>query len=86
MIVVLGGSGYVGTAFPRWLETAGLEYLSVLRAKCNYYDPIALDDILSSVKPGFLINAAGFVGRPNVDAFEKHRRTRAFQRQSWLAH
>jgi dTDP-4-dehydrorhamnose reductase len=70
MIIVLGGSGYIGTAFHRALESAGEEYISVGRARCNYYDPTALDDLLCKVRPRFLINAAGFAGRPNVDTCE----------------
>ena len=70
MIIVLGGSGYIGTAFRRHLESAGLEYASVSRQRCNYYDPAALDDLLCQTHPRFLINAAGFTGRPNVDACE----------------
>jgi dTDP-4-dehydrorhamnose reductase len=70
MIIILGGSGYIGTAFRRALEAAGLEYASISRQRCNYYDPAALDDLLCDVRPRFLINAGGFAGRPNVDACE----------------
>jgi dTDP-4-dehydrorhamnose reductase len=67
MIVILGGSGYVGTAFRRALEAAGLEYASVSRQRCNYYDPAALDDLLWHLHPRFttvhlpLDNRATFV-------------------------
>jgi dTDP-4-dehydrorhamnose reductase len=68
MIIILGESGYIGTAFRRALESAGEEYVSVSRARCNYYDPAALDDLLCQTRPRFLVNAAGFTGRPNVDS------------------
>ena len=70
MIIILGGSGYIGTAFRRALEAAGEEYVSVSRQRCNYYDPAALDELLRQTRPRFLVNAAGFAGRPNVDACE----------------
>jgi UDP-glucose 4,6-dehydratase len=70
MIIILGGSGYIGTAFRRAFEAAGQEYVSVSRQRCNYYDPAALDELLAQARAPFLINAAGFTGRPNVDACE----------------
>jgi dTDP-4-dehydrorhamnose reductase len=73
MIVILGGSGYIGTAIRRALEAARLEYASVSRQRCTYYDPAALDDLLAQMRPQFLVNAAGFAGRPNVDACELHK-------------
>jgi dTDP-4-dehydrorhamnose reductase len=70
MIVILGGSGYIGTAFRRCLEARGVEHRSISRRKCNYYDREVLDRLLSELRPQFLINTAGFTGRPNVDACE----------------
>lgn len=70
MIILLGGRGYVGTAFQQYLTRAGQPFISVSRAEVNYADPAALKDFLKLQRPSFLINAAGFTGRPNVDACE----------------
>jgi UDP-glucose 4,6-dehydratase len=70
MIVVLGASGYVGQAFMRALERKSVDCLPVSRNLCDYTDFAMLLSFLREVRPSFLINAAGFVGKPNVDACE----------------
>lgn len=70
MIVVLGGSGYVGSAIVEALGRRGLAYRSVSRTDCDYTSQRQLAALLEDVRPQFLINAAGFTGRPNVDACE----------------
>jgi dTDP-4-dehydrorhamnose reductase len=73
MLVVLGGSGYVGTAIRKVLEVRNLPFAAIARGTVNYCDPAALTGLLRQLQPQFLINAAGFTGRPNVDACEVHR-------------
>lgn len=73
MLVLLGGSGYVGQALQECLTERGVEHCSVARADVNYTDPATLHEYLKSVRPRLLINAAGYTGRPNVDACELHR-------------
>lgn len=70
MIVVLGGSGYVGSAIVAQLQQRGLPHVSVSRRVCNYTVPEKLSELLAAVRPEFLINAAGYTGKPNVDACE----------------
>lgn len=70
MYILLGGAGYVGTAFQKYLTQTGQPFMSVSRADVNYADPAVLKDFLRAQRPDFLINAAGFTGRPNVDACE----------------
>lgn len=70
MFVLLGGSGYVGMAFQQQLTAAAIEYQVVARSSVDYSDRAVLRDFLRGVRPQFLINAAGFTGRPNVDACE----------------
>ncbi len=73
MWILLGGSGYVGQALQRALERAGVPYRSVSRSDVDYTQQTVLAEFLRSVRPDRLINAAGFTGRPNVDACEVHR-------------
>ncbi len=73
MIVLLGGSGYVGSAYRRIFEHQGLPYRSLSRAELDYANPALLAGRLREVGARFLINAAGYTGKPNVDACEHHK-------------
>jgi dTDP-4-dehydrorhamnose reductase len=70
MILVLGGMGYVGQAFQRYLVSQSIEFDVVSRASLDYSNVAELTTFLETRRPGFLINAAGYTGRPNVDACE----------------
>jgi dTDP-4-dehydrorhamnose reductase len=73
MIVLLGASGYVGTAFQRELARRGHDVIPLSRAQVDYTKYSALIEFLKDVRPSFLINAAGYTGRPNVDTCETYR-------------
>lgn len=73
MIYLLGGSGYVGHAYQALLKRKGLPFRNLRRADCDYADTAVLTDLLRREKPDFLINAAGYTGKPNVDACELHK-------------
>jgi dTDP-4-dehydrorhamnose reductase len=70
MILLLGASGYIGSAFAEALAQRGLRFTPLSRASVDYTRFTVLVDFLRECKPSFLINAAGFTGRPNVDACE----------------
>jgi dTDP-4-dehydrorhamnose reductase len=70
MIVVLGASGYVGEAFASELKNRGEKFLAISRSQIDYSQFGELLRFLREQKPTFLINAAGYTGRPNVDACE----------------
>jgi dTDP-4-dehydrorhamnose reductase len=73
VILLLGGSGYVGTAFQALLSRRGVPFRSVSRRQLDYTDQDQLASLLRRDKPTFLINTAGHVGTPNVDACERHK-------------
>jgi dTDP-4-dehydrorhamnose reductase len=73
MIVVLGASGYIGEAFVRELQSRGELFIPLSRAELDYTRFEELLGFLRERKPDFLINAAGYTGRPNVDACETAR-------------
>lgn len=73
MIFLLGGSGYVGSAYQELLARKGLPFRNLRRADFDYTDQAALTELLRREKPAFLINAAGYTGKPNVDACELHK-------------
>lgn len=70
MILILGGSGFVGTAICRELEAHDVLYRNIRRREIDYTQRDCLMGLIRETKPSFLINAAGFTGKPNVDACE----------------
>ena len=73
MIYLLGGSGYVGQAYQALLRRKAVPFRNLRRAEVDYTNPSVLGDLLRRERPAFLINAAGFTGKPNVDACELHK-------------
>lgn len=73
MIYLLGGSGYVGQAYQSLLTQKGIPFKNLRRADLDYSDPAQLAAALKRDRPEFLINAAGYTGKPNVDACELHK-------------
>lgn len=73
MFVILGGSGYVGQAFRKHLSQHAIPFLSVSRNAVDYTSVATLTRFLQDCRPRFVINAAGYTGRPNVDACERHK-------------
>lgn len=70
MILILGSSGYIGKKFQWALRNKGLNYMAVSRGSFDYYQDDVLDNLIKSFKPSMIINAAGFTGKPNVEACE----------------
>lgn len=73
MIYLLGGSGYVGHAYQSLLTRKGIPFRNLRRAELDYTNPVVLTAALKAGRPDFLINAAGYTGKPNVDACELHK-------------
>jgi dTDP-4-dehydrorhamnose reductase len=70
MILLLGANGYVGKEFERILFKRNLKFTTISRSQIDYTSRIKLEEFLRLVRPIFIINAAGFTGKPNVDACE----------------
>jgi dTDP-4-dehydrorhamnose reductase len=70
MILLLGASGYIGEAFARELQRRKLPFTPLARKQVDYTRFGVLSEFLKKNKPEFLINAAGYAGKPNVDACE----------------
>ena len=70
MIYILGGSGYVGQAYQKLLTKKRISFKNLQRKNLDYTDVASLTAALKTDKPEFLINAAGYTGKPNVDACE----------------
>ena len=73
MILILGGRGFIGSAFARRLTETGISFHTVDRRKVDATDRDRLVEVIRETNPEFLINAAGYTGNPNVDACETHK-------------
>jgi dTDP-4-dehydrorhamnose reductase len=73
MILLLGGTGYIGEAFARELQRRGRDFVSLSRRQADYTRFEVLLKLLRERKPEFVVNAAGYTGKPNVDACELHK-------------
>ncbi len=70
MILLLGGNGYIGQAFVAELERRKHPFISLSRRELDYNRFDLLLDYLKSKRLNFVVNAAGYTGKPNVDACE----------------
>jgi len=73
MILLLGGNGYVGNAIQKNLNARNIPFVVASRSDVDYSQLTVLVKMLTELRPEFLINAAGYTGKPNVDACEIHR-------------
>ncbi|HHY85537.1 MAG TPA: sugar nucleotide-binding protein [Verrucomicrobia bacterium] len=72
-IILLGASGYIGKAFVDELTRRDRPFVPVSRREVDYTRFDVLLQFLRETTPAFLINAAGYTGKPNVDACEVAR-------------
>ena len=70
MILLLGASGYLGEAFVTELRRRKMEFTTLSRQQVDYTRFDLLLEFLRAKKPAFVVNAAGYTGKPNVDACE----------------
>jgi len=73
MILLLGASGYIGQALHGELQRRRWRFRTVARKNVDYTRFDVLVSYLQKTNPRFLINAAGYTGKPNVDACEVAR-------------
>ena len=70
MIILLGGKGYVASSLCDIVRNLGISILPISRRDVDYNDHLKLKNALLDRKASIVINAAGFTGKPNVDACE----------------
>ena len=73
MILLLGATGYIGQAFARELRGRGWNFVPLSRKAFDYTRFDLLFAYVRSMRPELVIQAAGYAGRPNVDACELYR-------------
>lgn len=60
----------MGEAFQRELASRAMDFRNVRRSEADYGRFDVLLPLLRSLKPAFVVNCAGYTGKPNVDACE----------------
>jgi dTDP-4-dehydrorhamnose reductase len=73
MILLLGATGYIGKAFADELTRRKKNFVPLSRQQADYTRFDVLLEFLKTKKPAFVVNAAGYTGKPNVDACELHK-------------
>ncbi len=73
MILLLGGSGYVGQAFAAHLTRRGLEFAAPKHADLDALSKDTISSVVAILKPDLVINAIGYTGRPNIDGTEREK-------------
>ena len=67
--LLIGKNGYVGQKFSL-LPGVKKDLIHIGRDSCNYYDRKLLSEFIAQNQISFVINAAGYTGKPNVDTCE----------------
>lgn len=70
MILLIGATGYIGAAFADELCRRNEQFITISRRQVDYTRFDVLLNFLREYEPTFVINAAGYTGKPNVDACE----------------
>lgn len=78
MYIVLGARGYIGSAIVNELRSRSLPYIALSRDRVDYISSRIFGKYLDKHreqgrKPPTIINCAGYVGKPNVDACEENK-------------
>jgi dTDP-4-dehydrorhamnose reductase len=60
-ILIIGGTGTLGSAFVRACRARGNAYVAPTRGELNITDPGSVERVINAVKPWAVINAAGYV-------------------------
>ena len=73
MILLLGANGYIGSQFATELRNKNVGFLPLSRVEHDYTYSDILTELIKDVNPSFLINCAGYTGKPNVDVCEENQ-------------
>jgi len=75
-VLLIGSTGYIGSAFKKVLTKRSINFI-VEDGVIDRADPMSsishLEDFCSTERISFIINAAGYTGKPNVDACETNQ-------------
>lgn len=72
-LALIGASGFVGKVILAEATRRNWDVVSIGRQSCDLYNVRQLNRYLRDASPDVLINAAGYTGKPNVDACEANK-------------
>ena len=72
-ILILGSNGFVGNNFNKFLQNKNCEIEAINRGDCDFLNKDALFKTLKEINANYIINCAGYTGKPNVDACEVNK-------------
>ncbi|WP_048809973.1 sugar nucleotide-binding protein [Candidatus Methylacidiphilum infernorum] len=73
MIVLFGSTGYVGGFFKKLLQSKNRDFIAPSHKEIDLLNEKQLSDFFDRIAVEFVINAAGYTGKPNVDACEENK-------------
>lgn len=81
MYLILGKNGYIAEAIIKEIQSRGLNYFALSRSDIDYtnfkiftdYARMHYNDWKKPFKNSTIINCAGYIGKPNVDACELNK-------------
>jgi UDP-glucose 4,6-dehydratase len=71
MILLFGSNGYIGSEFEKQLSKRNIAFIAWEGARKTSFDQ--LHTLFKFKKINYIINAAGYTGKPNVDACESNK-------------
>lgn len=72
-ILVLGSEGFIGTNFNKFLQNKNCEVYLLNRKDCDFLNKDDLFNKIKTINPLYIINCAGYTGKPNVDSCELNK-------------
>jgi UDP-glucose 4,6-dehydratase len=72
-ILILGSNGFVGNNFNKFLQNKNCEVEAINRNDCDFLNKDAFFKLLKEINANYIINCAGYTGKPNVDACELNK-------------
>jgi len=81
MIILFGGSGYIGSEFKMQLNKKRTPFINWENARNTDFDQ--LQTLIKYNKISHVINAAGYTGKPNVDACEINKKETFYGNVLW---
>lgn len=73
MIILIGSTGYVGSAFKQLLESKNVPFATLSGREMASQSKSDFAARLKQLGASFLVNCAGYTGKPNVDACESDK-------------
>ena len=81
MYIILGKNGYIAKSFIEELKLRELHYIALSRSEVDYtnfkefqnFYNINYNSVSTPTKNSIIINCAGYIGKPNVDACESNK-------------